>query len=178
MNKSTLYCSIISGFLLFSSSAFAADNMKIFGSLIIAPCKVLPEHSQVDVVFDEIRLDDIYRNYFEFEKKDFKITLSECDISIAKQVKIKFEGKTHNELTGLLAIDDSANNPDLGIKITTKEGLPIKLGDYTGLYNIPTNGLFELNFIAYLQATAKSIADKSIKPGHFSATAVFSLKYE
>ncbi|MBG6026282.1 fimbrial protein [Proteus columbae] len=178
MNKSMLSGCIIGSCLLFSSSVFAAENLNIFGSLIIAPCKVLPEHSQVDVVFDEIRLDDIYKSYFEFEKKDFKIILSECDISIAKQVKIKFEGATHNELAGLLALDDSANNPDLGIKITTKEGIPIKLGDYTGLYNIPNNGIFELNFIAYLQATAKAIADKSIKPGHFSATAVFSLKYE
>lgn len=131
MNKSMLSSCIIGSCLLFSSSVFAAENLNIFGSLIIAPCKVLPEHSQVDVVFDEIRLDDIYKSYFEFEKKDFKIILSECDISIAKQVKIKFEGATHNELAGLLALDDSANNPDLGIKITTKEGIPIKLGDYT-----------------------------------------------
>ncbi|ODQ03295.1 fimbrial protein [Shigella sp. FC1655] len=178
MNKSMLSACLIGGCLLFSSSVFAAENLNIFGSLIIAPCKVLPENAQVDVVFDEIRLDDIYKSYFEFEKKDFKIILSECDISIAKQVKIKFEGQTHNELAGLLALDDSANNPDLGIKITTKEGVPVKLGDYTSLYNIPNNGIFELNFIAYLQATAKAIADKSIKPGHFSATAVFSLKYE
>ncbi|HGN1344277.1 TPA: fimbrial protein, partial [Pseudomonas aeruginosa] len=92
--------------------------------------------------------------------------------------KIKFEGATHNELAGLLALDDSANNPDLGIKIITKEGVPVILGDYTSLYNIPNNGIFELNFIAYLQATAAAIANKSIKPGHFSATAVFSLKYE
>ncbi len=178
MNKLTLYRAIIGSCLLLSSSVFSAENMHIFGSLIIAPCKVLPEHSQIDIVFDEIRLDDIYKSYFEFEKKDFKIVLSECDISIAKQVKIKFEGATHNELTGLLALDDSANNPDLGIKIITKEGIPVSLGNYTSLYNIPNNGHFELSFIASLQATAKAIANKSIKPGHFSATAVFSLKYE
>lgn len=169
---------IIGSFLLFSSSVFAAENLKIFGSLIVAPCKVLPENSQIDVSFHEIRLDDIYKSYFQFEKKDFKIILSECDISIAKQVKIKFEGKTHNELAGLLALDDGADNPDLGIQIATQDGIPIKIGDYTSLYNIPNNGLFELNFIAYLQATAKAISNKSIKPGHFSATAVFSLKYE
>lgn len=178
MNRLTIFHSIIGSCLLFSSSVFAAENMHIFGSLIIAPCKVLPEHSQVDVAFDEIRLDDIYKSYFEFEKKDFKIILSECDISIAKQVKIKFEGQTHNELTGLLALDDAANNPDLGIKITTQQGTSVNIGEYTSLYNIPNNGIFELNFIAYLQATAKAIANKSIKPGHFSATAVFSLKYE
>lgn len=177
--KKIMLSQYIIGFSLFFTSFFTlADNLNIFGSLIIAPCKVLPEHSQVDVVFDEVRLDDIYQNNFEFQKKDFKIILSECDISIAKQVKIKFEGQTHNELAGLLALDSSANNPDLGIKITTESGVAIKLGDYTPLYNIPNNGIFELNFIAYLQATAKAIADKSIKPGHFSATAVFSLKYE
>ena len=41
----------------------------------------------------------------------------ECDISIAKQVKIKFEGATHNELAGLLALDDNANNSNIS-KIT------------------------------------------------------------
>ncbi|MCS6716092.1 type 1 fimbrial protein [Proteus terrae] len=160
MNRLSVFHSIIGSCLLFSSSVFAAENLNIFGSLIIAPCKVLPEHSQVDVIFDEIRLDDIYKSYFEFEKKDFKITLSECDISIAKQVKIKFEGATHNELAGLLALDDSTNNPDLGIKITTKEGVPVILGNYTSLYNIPNNGNFELNFIVGGGASGDDIENK------------------
>lgn len=178
MHIHSLLPRIIGGCLFFLSPDGMTENLNVFGVLVVSPCKVLPEHQQVDVIFDEIILKDIYSNNFEFQKKDFKIVLSECDITVAKQVKIKFEGQQHSQITGSLALEDSANNPDLAIKITSDSGSAINLGDYTALYNIANNGTYELNFLAYLQATANALAEKSIKPGHFSAMAVFSLKYE
>ncbi|HGN2348246.1 TPA: fimbrial protein [Proteus mirabilis] len=178
MRKLRIFYYMIGFFLLLSSFFSFSDNLKIHGSLINTPCKVLPEDAQLEVDFGEIQLSDIYNNNPQIERKSFKINLSECDPSIAQQVKVKFDGKPHAKLLGLLALDESANNPELGIEITTKEGNPITLGEFSKLYNITHTGDIELNFGANLQSTPKGIADKTINPGYFTAKAIFSLKYE
>ncbi len=177
MRKLHIFYYIISFFLLLSSFFSFSDNLKIHGSLINTPCKVLSGDAQLEVDFGEIQLSDIYNNP-QIERKSFKINLSECDPAIAQQVKVKFDGKPHAKLLGLLALDDSANNPELGIEITTKEGNSITLGEFSKLYNITHTGDIELNFGANLKSTSKGITDKTINPGAFTAKATFSLKYE
>ncbi|ELX8379870.1 fimbrial protein [Providencia vermicola] len=162
-----------------SWSAFSlANDLKVKGTLVNAPCTIAPEDKNVEINFGDIRLLDIYERGFEFSKKELILVISECDLSIAQKLKVKFIGTPHHQLAGFLSLDGSDTNPGLGIGFETVDGKPVLLNENTDLILIEKNGRNELKFNTFLKASQDAINNKSIKPGRFSAAATFLIQYE
>lgn len=165
----TVFCTI------YTSTVFAND-MKIFGNLVNTPCKISTNDIEVD--FGEIRLLDFYDSNFKLEKKDVTITLSDCDLSISRNFRIKFSGVENLKLPGFLALDNTDWNNGIGIGIESNNGSFLTLNKQSSLMDLLQNGQNDIKFRAYLKVTPEAIKNKTIKPGHFSAKAIFSFEYD
>ncbi|MTC59815.1 fimbrial protein [Providencia rustigianii] len=156
----------------------AQNNMKIKGTLVNAPCVVLPENSKVEVDFGDIRLLDIYEPGFQFPNESFTLVLSDCDLTIAQKLKVKFSGTENLLLPGSLALTGSDLNPGLGIFIELTDGTPMKINQFSSLMPISKAGKNELQFNSFIKATSDVVNNKQVKVGKISATATFIFEYE
>ncbi|KPD03596.1 fimbrial protein [Moellerella wisconsensis] len=176
MVKKSLYYLI--GILFFYSSISLAENLNISGSLVNSPCKLLPSDSEVMIKFENLILRELYENTAGWEKKEFIIALSECDLSVGSSFKIKFTGDDSPNLKGYLALDQEQFKNKLAIGIETDSGLFLPLNEKPSLIQIKNNGRNEIKFRAYLKPTAEAIANKNIPIGNFTAKVVFTLAYD
>ena len=158
----------------------ATNNVKITGSLVNTPCVVMPENKNIEVDFGDIRLLDIYDLGFEFPRKELVLVLSNCDLTIAKKLKVKFSGSEHRELTGFLALNNADANSGLGIGIELANGnsTQMKINQFSSLMPIIQSGKNELKFNTFIKATPSAISNREIKAGHIAATATFLFEYE
>ncbi len=164
--------------LLGSGSSLAAqNNVKVKGTLVNSPCIVMPSDKNVEVDFGDIRLLDIYDSGFLFPRKELTLVLSNCDLTIAKKMKVKISGAEHGQMPGYLALTGS-DNPGLGIGIELTDGAEIKINQFSSLLPIIQQGKNELKFNTFLKATDESINNKQIKAGRVTATATFLFEYE
>ncbi|MFD1093615.1 fimbrial protein [Providencia vermicola] len=156
----------------------ATNNVKIKGTLVNSPCVVLPENKNVEVDFGDIRLLDIYDPTYQLPRREMTLALSNCDLSIAKRMKVKISGAEHGQMPGFLALSGAESNPGLGIGFELSSGEEIKINQVSSLMPITQAGTNELKFETFLKVTPDSIADQQIKTGHISAIATFLFEYE
>ncbi|UNH30462.1 fimbrial protein [Moellerella wisconsensis] len=154
-----------------------AENLKIHGSLINSPCKLLPGDDDINVIFNNFILKELYENNQGWEKKEFIIVFSECDISVINSFKIKFSGIESPTMKGFLAVDQDNLKQDVAIGIETGEGFFLPINQFSSLIKIAKNGRNDMVFRAYLKPTKKAIDSKKIKKGNFSAKAIFTFAY-
>lgn len=159
-------------------SVASANDLKVKGTLVNAPCVIAPADKDIEVNFGDIRLLDIYERGFEFSKKDLTLVISECDLSLAKKLKVKFIGTGHGQLPGFLALEGNDTNPGLGIGFETESGSPLLLNENSPMMVIESAGRNELKFKTFLKATQAAINNRTIKPGRFVSTATFLIQYE
>lgn len=177
MNYKTVLLLFLSVFSFWSSFSLA-NNMKVYGSLVNEPCTINPSDKELFIDFGEIRLLDIYERNFEFKKKEVKLVLSDCDLSLASKVKVKFLGTQNNNIPGFLGFNDASANPDLGIGFEYYDGTPVELNTLSNLIPLKQEGRNELKFYTFLKASDNGIANRTIRHGRFTATATFLFEYE
>lgn len=171
--------SLIGTVFLNSNIVFAAkNNVKVTGTLVNSPCVVLPENKTMEVDFGDIRLLDIYDPTYQLPRRELTLVLSNCDLTIAKKMKVKFIGAEHGQMSGYLALTGAEPNSGLGIGIELSSGEEIQVNHFSSLMPIIQAGKNELKFNTFLKATPDAINKKQIKTGKISATATFLFKYE
>ena len=177
MIKISLYSLFLSSLFIGYSSLASADNLKVYGSLVSVPCKITPSDSDIKVEFDQLIVKELYENKPRIDKKEFVIKLSECNLDITNNFKIKFSGVESPNLKGFLALDQSKFKQDIGIGIESSDGVFLPINKNSSAMELKSNGQNEIKFRSFLKVTDKAIADRIIQMGDFSAKAVFTFDY-
>lgn len=149
------------------------------GELVEDPCTVAPDNQ------GEISLGQRESAFFYNHSNNpvtvgvpFKLKLSECDLSLGKEVKITLKGDPDTDLTGLLKVSGTASGFAIGLE-SVQDGvvtqMPINQGTFT--YKLK-DGENTLDFKAYLKGKAEDIANKTITEGDYTAMIEFGLEYE
>jgi len=144
------------------------------GSVINAPCSILPESVEQTVDLGEVSLAKLSNNGSNngvTTSVPFSISLEECTLSpepALNTVTATFTGTASNT-TGNLAVTGSAKG--VSIKLFNEDSTPLELGTFSQPKPI-LDGNNTLFFSAALAGDGLSIL-----PGDFSATARFELDY-
>ena len=177
-------CALWLGILLFAMSPVtvnAAGGLDFKGNLLDRPCQIDPSSVAQDVTF----MDTATRLYHTWPGKSyeekFQIKLVNCHATtMGKVVKLTFKGTEEQNLPGYLQVS-GVNSGKLGIGIIDTDGsslLKLNQVQNGGQGNKVEQDSVTLDFKAFLQATPKSIKEKSIQPGKFSSIATFELVYK
>lgn len=162
-------------------SAQADDNLKFSGFLVMDPCELDPDTSDVEVSFGTIVDKYLYLNQ-RTHSQQFVINLKDCDIDSGNIVQMTFSGTPSTELPGYIV-------PSSGEKTGIAVGMERVVNDGSGPivqllpFNeaMPTSPLFNgtttLRFRAFIQRIPSAIASHSIVRGNFSAVATFTIEY-
>lgn len=173
MIRGTLLASII---LMFSPGTYAKDNVVMRGALVTEPCVIAPGDESIQLDFGTIVDKYLYLNQ-RTHGQEFKLRLSECDLSMGNIVRIKFSGTENLELPGLLAIDASSQAKGIAIGLETLDGKAISFNKSGGNYNLES-GNNSVSIKAYIRGEPKALTQQDIKFGGFNATAIFGFEYE
>lgn len=148
--------------------------VKFTGSIIDAPCSVVPdENGEKEVNLGQISKKQLENNGTS-TPKNFEIKLENCDLAEGeKSVSVTFSGTPATGDKDLLGITGDASGA--AIAITNGAGKLLKLGEKSDAQQLQ-NGDNTLAFSAYLKADAASGA--TIVPGTFNSVANFTLAYQ
>lgn len=181
-SRAFIYTSLLMLTLSPASTAFAvednsgADNLSFKGQLVAQPCIIEQGNESRNMNFDSLIEKSLYifgRSY----SRPFSLLLSECDLSVGKNVRISFDGQRSVALPNLLAITAEGETSGIAVGLETADGSPLPLGKKTSDYQLK-EGVNEIFFKAYVQAEPEAIAKKNIVLGPFTAVATFYLEYE
>ncbi|MGG4608431.1 fimbrial protein [Providencia sp. Me31A] len=170
----TIYCATF--FLLFAvSTPSVAIKVEFDGKLIADACDVFPGDENVIVDFGTVVNKYLY-SYGRTKSMPFQIRLINCDLTVGKDITLKFTGTESPIQKGLLAPDLSSTAKGIALGIENKQGvlIPINTGNYKQDLSA---GNTTLEFQAYVQADPKVIPNKSLGLGDFTATTTFMLDY-
>jgi type 1 fimbria pilin len=171
-----LNAAFTSAMLLMGSQAIADDNVGFRGSLVAEPCVIPPGEEDIQLNFGTVIDKYLYTNQRTLGRQ-FSLHLADCDLSLAKMVRVRFSGNENPNLPGLLALDGGSQARGIAIGMETPEGKPMKLNQTGQKYPLARDGN-QLSFKAYVQGEPEAIAKQTIVRGPFSAVATFSLEYE
>jgi type 1 fimbria pilin len=165
--------------VIFSPSAMAADpayNMLLHGALVAEPCVIAPGDETILLNFGGVLNNDLYMNT-RTPNKPFILHLIECDSALAMTVQMRFDGTESNRLPGLLALDGGslANGIAIGLETINGTAWPI---NRAGPDYLVSDGSTQVQVNAYIQGEASALANRSITPGDFTASATFTLAYD
>ncbi len=177
MNYKSILLLLLSVFSFWPTYS-SANFMKVYGTLVNEPCTIDTPDKEVFIDFGDTRLLDIYERGFEFPKQELTLVLSECDLSLATKVKVKFIGTENIRLPGFLGFNDPASNPDLGIGFEYYDGTPIQINKFSNLMPLVKEGRNELKFYTFLKASDYGVQNRTMRHGRFAATATFLFEYE
>lgn len=149
------------------------NNLHFSGSLVSEPCNLDPQTSDITVDFSSVVEKYLYQNT-RTQGMPFVVNLTDCDISLGNKVTMTFKGTENSALPGLLAVTGTAKGIAIGME--TPEGTALPFNQPTPEYAI-TTGNNQITLQAYVQGEPVAIAQKTITPGDFSATATFELAY-
>lgn len=169
--------SAIIALLALSLGTQAADNMRLYGTLVAQPCVIPPGEETVQLDFGTV-IDKYLYHYQKTSSKPFKLHLSKCDLTLGKTVQVMFTGVENPALPGLLALDVSSQASGIGIGIESENGNSLPLNQL-GTHRYPlAAGDNYLRMQAYVQAEPDAITNKTINRGPFSASMTFALTYD
>ncbi|EJL6832075.1 type 1 fimbrial protein [Vibrio cholerae] len=146
--------------------------MTITAEVVGQPCSLRPGDEIIPVDFGNINNKELLRDGRTLSRS-FQLHLDECDPSIADSVSVTFSGVASEE-RALLAL--SADSQAKGIAIGLEQGgqaLPIN--QPSRAFTL-AEGNNVLDFAAYVQLLPS--AQTGVTPGHFNATANFTLDYD
>jgi len=169
---------------LLGGQAWAVD-INFDGNLLDRPCQVASESQEQNVMFMVHPTKDFWSLPARSPVEKFTIHLADCDTSsVWKVVKLKFSGAAEMNMQGqsdyFLKVTGE-NEGKLAVGLLDTDGkTPLKLGvahNHEQGTQINRTDL-QLIFGAFVQATPEAVAEKSVKPGQYSAIANFELAYE
>jgi type 1 fimbria pilin len=173
-----MFFSIVSA-QCFGSEAPVSVDVDFKGTLVEEPCLVAPgsEGDNIVVDFGTIPEKNFYSIYGNRTwSQSFHILLTECDVSLGKEVKVTFKGVEDREQPGLLATSSNLGVKHIAVGLQTHTGTNLPINKQTAGYAI-NNGSTQLNFKAYIQASNEGVKNHSIGQGAFEALATFELEY-
>lgn len=166
--------------LLFGASlirpdfGLAADNVTLKGTLVSAACKIKAGDEALVVDLGEVGSADLYY-HGRTAGKTLLIHLEDCDTGISDSVTTTFSGNESARLPGFLALDGTLDH-GVAIGLESLVGIPLPLnvvGDRQAL----SNGANVIALKAFVKAEPQAIANRSIKPGQYTAVSTFTLGY-
>ncbi|ELE9730701.1 type 1 fimbrial protein [Enterobacter kobei] len=149
------------------------------GTLVAEPCVVAPggDGDNVVVDFGTIPEKTFYSTYGRRTwMQAFHIMLTECDLSLGKEVKVSFIGTEDSEQPGYLAVTSSSGVKHIAIGLQTGTGENLPFNQQTDAY-VLNAGDTQLNFKAYVQASDEGVKHRSVGRGAFEAISTFELEY-
>ncbi|EFJ7651250.1 type 1 fimbrial protein [Escherichia coli] len=162
-----------------------AINLEFKGELVDRPCQIDSGSLNQTVQFLERPVKDFQVSPGKGATEKFSIRLVDCDTSsLWKTVKLKFSGVKEqgmNENSDWFLSVTGDNKGKLAVGLLDTDGVtPLKLdtehNNRQGT-SIDKNTVI-LNFSAFVQATPEAIANKSVVPAEYTATAFFDVLYE
>lgn len=147
------------------------NNLQIGGTLVAEPCNI-DSDVPLEVDFGTVIIKGLYSN-IRTAPAPFIINLTECDISLGKDVTLLFRGNENLALPGLLAADAMAG---IAIGIEQPDGKALPVNQMTPAYKLQ-NGTTSIALQAYVEAEPQTITDHSLVPGDFTATATIEVAY-
>lgn len=163
--------------LLPLAESHAVDNLYFYGHLVNEPCTINEENQNIELDFDAIPAKNLY-DYNRTQGYPFTITLSDCDLSLATLVNIRFNGAENSALPGLLEIASNPQGAGFAIGLETTDRKPIKLNSLDAEQRLLQEGENQFRFHAYIQGEPEAITNKTIDIGPFNAVVTFMLDYE
>ncbi|HCH49127.1 TPA: type 1 fimbrial protein [Escherichia coli] len=166
-------------FVGLSATALSAkDNMYFHGILVDEPCTIKPGDETVELDFGNIPDKNLYA-YQRTPSKPFQIRLSECDLTIGKNVRITFKGDENQAMAGqgFLAISPASQASGIAVGLESENGNALPVNKETDKLSLNANDTI-LHFYAFIQGEPDAIANQAIKRGPFSAIATFHLNYD
>ncbi|MGQ8776497.1 fimbrial protein [Serratia sp. NA_112.1] len=151
-------------------------NVHLYGALVAEPCVIAPGDESITLNFGTIIDKYLYLNTRTLGQA-VEIRLQECDLTLAKAVKMTFTGTESRGLPGLLALDGSSEARGVAIGLETPSAQPLPFNQAGGTLQL-REGSNVIALKAYVQGEPQAIADKTIGRGRFSAVATFQLDYE
>ena len=161
--------------MILPSSAYAAENLIMRGTLVDNPCFIRPGDELIKLDFEEVIDKYLYR-YKRTPSRSLKIHLEDCDISVFKEVKVSFQGTENTSLPGLLRLDPGSAASGIAIGIEDTDGSALSINKPAPAKKLQAGDMV-LAFQAYVQGEPNAIINKRIGHGQFTATATFVLNY-
>lgn len=163
--------------VLFSDCGWALENVKFEGDLVHEPCIIAPEDSTVSLDFGTI-VDKYLYAHERTASQTVTVHLSNCDLDLAKMVKVYFIGPESSALKGHLAVNIAGQPGGIALGLeSASDGAFIPINAESQDQPI-TAGDSWIKFSAFIRGEETAIKNKAIIRGPFSATLNFSLFYE
>ena len=164
---------LISGVILFSGTAPAADNLHFTGNLLGKSCTpVINGNLLAEIHFPTIAASDLMQRG-QSDRVPLVFQLKDCKSTTAFNVKVTLMGTEDPDLTGFLSIDSSSSATGVGIGIETAGGAAVPINSTTGA-SFPLNqGNNSVNFNAWLQ----TVNGRNVTSGDFTATMTVTFEY-
>ncbi|TQI82262.1 type 1 fimbria pilin [Serratia fonticola] len=162
--------------LMAASFACAQDNMRFYGALVAEPCVIPPGKETITLDFGTVVDKYLYQHQRTLGQR-FELHLAQCDLSLAKRVKVSFTGVPNMALPGMLALDGGSEAQGIAIGLETLDAKRLPIDEPSEQYGL----LAGSNIIvlrAFIQGEPKALMDRTIKRGSFAGTATFTLEYE
>ncbi|HHL2502264.1 TPA: fimbrial protein [Yersinia enterocolitica] len=170
-------CGMVAMGMLLNGPVLAADNMRLHGALVVAPCVIAPGDENVQLDFSVVADKYLYLNG-RIAGQQFQLHLTDCDINAGNSVKVAFSGVENTQLPGLLALSKESEASGIAIGLETASGQAIPLNNNQGIVQELGNGNNVITLQAYVQAESEAMNNHTIGRGAFSATVNFDMEYD
>ncbi|OXX26725.1 fimbrial protein [Vibrio sp. V08_P9A1T1] len=171
---------IASALMMLSASTLAAGannigqgEIKFVGSILSAPCSIVPGDSEQTVDMGQIS-NDVLEGIGETPVRPFAIHLESCSVDTAKTASVIFTGDADTVNTKDLAMHGTAKGASIAL-VSQRDGSHVDLGTASKAINLVA-GDNTLEFGAKLVSNLEE--GKTATPGDFSATANFVMSYQ
>ncbi|CAI1124201.1 Major MR/P fimbria protein precursor [Serratia quinivorans] len=152
-----------------------AENMRLFGEVVMEPCALLPGDENISLDFGTVVEKYLYLNQ-RTHGKPFQLHLTGCDVQPGSGVTLTFSGTPNVALPGLLALDGGSQASGIAIGMETVAGKMLPFNEVSEVYPL-TPGDNVITLQAYVQGEPDALNNQGIRHGNFSAVATFSLAY-
>lgn len=170
-------CGMVAMGVLLNGPVLAADNMRLHGALVAAPCVIAPGDENVLLDFSVVADKYLYLNNRTAAQK-FHLHLTDCDVNAGNSVKVSFSGVENTQLPGLLALSKGSEASGIAIGLETTSGKAIPLNNNQGIEQELSNGNNVIALQAYVQGEPEAISNHTIGRGAFSASVTFDMEYD
>ncbi len=152
----------------------AATGLTLNGALVAAACKIMAGDEALVIDLGEVTNHYLYLNT-RTAGKTFQIHLEDCDTGISDKVTTTFSGNESTKLPGLLALGGTVEK-GVAIGLETLAGIALPL-NVTSAGQVLSIGANVIAFKVFVKAEPQAIANRSIKPGEYTAVSTFTLAY-
>ena len=157
-----------------TASASTAANMDFKGTLRAQACTLHPSDSVIKIDFFDLGSRDLYL-YGGTADQPFSLRLENCNVNVASDVLVTFQGAPNSKIPGALALEASSQAAGFAIALKDAARQPLKLGDTHSSPIVGTNTTLE--FYHHVQVEPDALVNNGIVLGAFTANATFALFY-